>query len=107
MPVESGAVASGQAGHDFQDERRFHGGKPGFDSARDIETSGAPVCEGKCGAGGMRSERDDEKIAGITAEGAGRGALRKKLEVLRLRSRPPAPAGNSAQDDGVSFCATR
>jgi hypothetical protein len=27
-------------------------------------------------------------------------SAREKLEVLRLRSRPPAPAGNSAQDDG-------
>ena len=49
----------------------------------------------------------------LTPGGGGGGGWweGEKLEVLRLRSRPPAPAGNSAQDDGrwgrAACCLTR
>ena len=79
MPVKRRAIAAGEEAHDFQDEGGFDGGKLGFDSAGDVQARGAPVCEGECRAGELRGERDDEEIAGITAEADDNGRTLRKL----------------------------
>ena len=68
MGIERGLVAGGNVADDLAHQAGFDGGQLRFGGAGDIQAGGLPVGQRKVGTAEPGGERDDEQVAGESAE---------------------------------------